>query len=61
MVILKTTATLGALIDSQPQLDDHYTDDPFFTQVIWEVSGNKIKWTIKPNLSYKQVLTINKY
>lgn len=53
MVILKTTATLGALIDSQPQLDDHYTDDPFFTQVIWEVSGNKIKWTIKPNLSYK--------
>ena len=43
MVVLKATATLGALTDSQPQLDDHYIDDPLFTQVIWEVSGNKIK------------------
>ena len=43
MVVLKATATLGALTDSQPQLDDYYTDDPLFTQVIWEVSGNKIK------------------
>lgn len=33
MVVLKTTATLGAPTDSQAQLDDHYTDDPFFTHV----------------------------
>lgn len=43
MIVQKTSATLGALADSQPQLDDHSIDDPFFTQVIWEVSGNKIK------------------
>lgn len=52
MTVLKMIASSGILTDSQPQLADLFIDKPLFAQVIWAVSGNKMKKRIKARMSY---------